>query len=133
MTIYFSPFTPALTAAGQTNMLDIFQATAPADNEKVGAIPQISRNTVLWPFYWHILFNADKAPFNDVRMRQAVALVVAPEILVNGMNQSLGATFGGGWFPEGMGVQAYTADQLRTQKYWRELHDYEGYHPQCLS
>jgi ABC-type transport system substrate-binding protein len=119
-TIYFSPFTPALTAAGQTNMLDMFQATAPSDNEKIGAIPLIGRNTVLWPFYWHILFNADKAPFNDVRMRQAVALVVAPEILVEGMGQALGSTFGGGWFPEGMGVQAYTADQLRTQKYWRE-------------
>ena len=119
-TIYFSPFTPALTAAGQTNMLDMFQATAPSDNEKIGAIPLIGRNTVLWPFYWHILFNADKAPFNDVRMRQAVALVVAPEILVEGLGQSLGSTFGGGWFPEGMGVQAYTADQLRTQKYWRE-------------
>ena len=119
-TIYFSPFTPALTAAGQTNMLDIFQATAPSDNEKIGAIPQISRNTVLWPFYWHILFNSDKPPFDDVRMRKAVALVVAPEILVDGMGQALGSTFGGGWFPEGMGVQAYTADQLRTQKYWRE-------------
>ena len=98
-TIYFSPFTPALTAAGQTNMLDVFQATAPSDNEKIGAIPQISRNTVLWPFYWHILFNSDKPPFDDVRMRQAVALVVAPEILVDGMGQALGSTFGGGWFP----------------------------------
>ena len=118
-TIYFPPFTPALTAAVQTHMVDAAQATAPGDTEKIGAIPQIQRNTVLWPFYWHLLFNSNRAPFDDVRMRQAVALVVEPEALVTGMNQSLGATFGGGWFPEGMGMEAFTADQLRTTKYFR--------------
>ena len=118
-TIYFPPFTPALTAAVQTRMVDIAQATAPGDTETIGATPQIQRNTVLWPFYWHLLFNSNRAPFDDVRMRQAVALVVEPEALVTGMNQSLGATFGGGWFPEGMGMEALTADQLRTTKYFR--------------
>ena len=118
-TIYFPPFTPALTAAVQTRMVDIAQATAPGDTETIGATPQIQRNTVLWPFYWHLLFNSNRAPFDDVRMRQAVALVVEPEVLVAGMNQSLGATFGGGWFPQGMGMESFTADQLRTNKYFR--------------
>ncbi|SVA92937.1 uncharacterized protein METZ01_LOCUS145791, partial [marine metagenome] len=118
-TIYFAPFTPALTAAVQTHMVDIAQATAPGDTANLDAVPGLQRNTVLWPFYWHILFNTDRAPFNDVRMRQAVALVVEPEALVAGMNQALGATFGGGWFPEGMGMESFTADQLRTNKYFR--------------
>jgi peptide/nickel transport system substrate-binding protein len=118
-TIYFAPFTPALTAAVQTHMVDIAQATAPGDTAKLSQIPLIQHNVTLWPFYWHVLFNANRAPFNDVRMRQAAALVIEPEALVIGMNQSLGATFGGGWFPQGMGTREYTADQLRQQKYFR--------------
>ena len=118
-TLYFAPFTPAITAAVQTNMVDIAQATAPADTASLMAVPKIQHNTVLWPFYWHILFNTDRAPFNDVRMRQAVALVVEPEALVAGMNQALGATFGGGGFPEGMGMESFSADTLRTMKNFR--------------
>ena len=118
-TLYFAPFTPAITAAVQTNMVDIAQATAPGDTASLMAVPQIQHNTVLWPFYWHILFNTDRAPFDDVRMREAVALVVEPEALVNGMNQALGATYGGGWFPEGMGMESFSADTLRTMKYFR--------------
>ena len=100
-------------------MVDIAQATAPGDTASLMAVPQIQHNTVLWPFYWHILFNTDRAPFDDVRMREAVALVVEPEALVNGMNQALGATFGGGWFPEGMGMESFSADTLRTMKNFR--------------
>ena len=118
-TLWMPPFSPALTAAVQTHMVDIAHATAPGDTANLDAVPGLQRNTVLWPFYWHILFNTDSAPFNDVRMRQAVALVVEPEALVNGMNQALGATFGGGWFPEGMGMESFSADTLRTMKNFR--------------
>jgi peptide/nickel transport system substrate-binding protein len=118
-TIWMPPFSPALTAAVQTHMVDVAHATAPGDTANLDAVPGLQRNTVLWPFYWHVMFNTDKAPFNDVRMREAAALVIEPESLVIGMNQALGATFGGGWFPEGMGMESFSADTLKTMKYFR--------------
>jgi len=117
--IYLAPFSPAMTAGVQTGMVDIGLATAPGDNDAIAATPGMQFVTTYWPFYWHILFNADKAPFDDVRMRKAAALVIEPEALVAGMNQSLAASFGGGWFPQGMGMEEYTKDQLRTRKYFR--------------
>ena len=118
-TIWIKVFSPALTAAIQTGKVDWAIATAPPDDDKLRATPGLQNATMYNPFYWHIMFNSDKAPFNDVRMRKAVALVVEPEAVVTGMNQALGSAYGGGWFPQGMGMEEYSPAQLRTQKYFR--------------
>ena len=118
-TIWIRVFSAEQTAAIQTGMIDWTIATAQADGGKLAGTKGLQSAKMYNPFYWHLIFNSNRAPFNDVRVRQAAALVIDPGALAKVMNQRIGVKFSGGWFPEGLGLESYSADTLATHKYFR--------------
>ena len=118
-TIWIRIFSPEQTAAIQTGMIDWTIAPAQADIPKLQKTKGLQSAKMYNPFYWHVVFNSNRAPFNDARVRQAAALVIDPGALAKVMNQRIGVKFSGGWFPEGLGLEQYGADVLATQKYFR--------------
>jgi len=122
-TIWIPVFSPQLTAALQTKMIDFGGITAPADSASLLSTPGLNHATQIAPFYWHLLFNTQNEGFSDPRVRQAVALILDQEAMLEAISPVFGNKFGGGWHPEGLGMETYSPSSLAQQKYFRSPTD----------
>ena len=117
--IWLPIMTPQITAALQSGRVDWSMFIPPGDVPNILEDPHFNLAVHVRPTYHLIPLNITRPPFDDVRVRKAVALVFDQEALIAGGAQVQALLFGGGWFAEGQGVYALSADQLRKEKYWR--------------
>ncbi|MBI50845.1 MAG: hypothetical protein CL781_05895 [Chloroflexi bacterium] len=116
--IWLKAWSPANTAALLGGRTDWNMWVAPKDAKTLNAKPgfnSISQHLLIK----HVIpLNNAKPPFDDKRVRQAVALVLDQQALLDITKDVKATLFGGGWFTDGtkFGVPA---DQLKDYKYFR--------------
>ena len=117
--IWLPLMTPQITAALAANRVDWSMFVPPGDVPTLLEDPQFKVAIHLRPTYHLIPLNLTRPPFDDVRVRKAVALVFDQEALIEAGSQVQALLFAGGWFGEGQGVYSLSTEQLRKEKYWR--------------
>ena len=117
--IWIPLMSATLTAAVAAGQVDWSMFIPPGDASTLQKIPGLHHLTHVRPSYIGIPFNTTRPPFDDKRVRQAVALVFDQEAISEAGAHVTGMVFGGGWFSEGQGVYSLSPAQLREEKYWR--------------
>ena len=117
-TVWIRNFTPQLTAALTTNLIDWAMFTPPADNPTLSAAG-LNHAVQLFPWFFAIPINTAHEPFDDKRVRQALALALDNGGIVEAGNPFSQRHFGGGWFPEGIGMKELSPAMLAEEKYFR--------------
>ena len=117
-TIWIKNFTPQITAALTTNLIDWAMFTPPADNPTLSTAG-LNHAVQLFPWFFAIPINTAHEPFDDKRVRQALALALDNGGIVEAGNPFSQRYFGGGWFPQGIGMKELPPAQLAEEKYFR--------------
>ena len=117
-TVWIKNFTPQLTAALITNLIDWAMFTPPADNPTLSTAG-LNHAVQLFPWFFAIPINTAHEPFDDKRVRQALALALDNGGIVEAGNPFSQRHFGGGWFPQGIGMKELPPAQLAEEKYFR--------------
>ena len=116
--IWLKAWTPENTAALLGNQTDWAMWLAPKDARDIANRPglNIIRQHLL---IWHgIPMNNLRKPFDDKRVRQAVALVLDQQALLNVTADIKATVFGGGWFTDGT-PYGLPLEELKQRKYFR--------------
>ncbi len=108
-----------LTAAVAAGQLDWSMFIPPGDAPTLAKIAGLNHAIHIRPSYHVIPFNTTRPPFDDKRVRKAVALIWDQEAIIEAGSHVMGLIFGGGWFGQGQSVYELSPTQLRDEKYWR--------------
>ncbi len=110
--VWLIAWTPELAAALLGGVVDWAQWLDPDTFERVKTIEGMSTLELIVPSIAGITFNTERAPFNDVRVRQAFNLVVDKPKLAEAID-SVTATFVSGWYMPGT-PYAWSTEKLLT-------------------
>jgi len=108
-----------LTAAVAAGKVDWSMFIPPGDVPTLSQVAGLNHATHIRPSYHVIPFNTTRPPFDDKRVRQAVALVFDQKAIIDAGSHVMGLIFGGGWFGQGQGAYEFTPAQLANEKYFR--------------
>lgn len=116
--IWLKAWTPENTAALLGGQTDWAMWLAPKDGKDIGnrqGLNSIRQHLLIWH---GVPLNNLRKPFDDKRVRQAVALVLDQQALLDTTADVKATLFGGGWFTDGT-PYGLPLEELKQKKYFR--------------